>query len=609
MAIRKVAFDRTVTALLLVASAVVVNVIASRHLGARADLTEGKENTLSAGTLRAIERLPDRARVRAFFTKDLPPEATPVLQPVVDLVGQIERASNGKVAVDRLDPTKFDVVSEARKLGIAPFELQLNRSDNMVQAQIYLGLEIRCADRPPRVIPFVDPRNPEYEIARAFAALAGEKTVAFLTREPPAPPKFPGIDMPIPPERRFEGLRERLRKLYRVVDLANTNYGDPVPADVDVLVLGRPAALSERERYEIDQFLMRGGRILALVDRFEVDLAGGAGSCKPIETGLDPLLEKWGVRIPSDVLVVDGTCEIVAVPKKTPLGTVREQVKYPYFPSISRLSGGLSSNHPITKVLQGATLFWASPLDLVPEKPASIAIENLLQSSELSYRTREVENLGFDAQLGKRISDKIASKEAARQRVAVALLGKFPSLFAGKGAPAPAESRPSHLPKPAVADADRSTASESKETRLVIVGDSDFATNAFLGMNQSSAVLLENMVEWLALEQDLTSIRGRGQVRRIRNLEVEAMRGKNKEGDKPLQATTVAELQNELTKMFEEEERVTLEARESADRERFRIKLANVLGPGAALLIVGLARLWRRARERERYAALARAGS
>src|SRR6516225_7356554 len=114
MAASAVLLDRAVTALLLIANAILVNVIASRHLHARADLTEGKENTLSQGTLNAIEKLPDRARIRAFVTKDLPPEASPTLQPVIDLVSQIERASNGKVAVDWLDPTRYEVVAEAR---------------------------------------------------------------------------------------------------------------------------------------------------------------------------------------------------------------------------------------------------------------------------------------------------------------------------------------------------------------------------------------------------------------------------------------------------------------------------------------------------------------
>lgn len=602
MASQSVVAGKFLTAVLLIVIAVLVNVIATRHIHARVDLTENKENTLSKGTLLAIERLPDRARIRAYFSQELPPEVIPYFQPAIELVNQIERVSKGKVAVDRVDPTKSNTVSEARKLGITPFEFQLNRNDTLVQSEVYLGLEIRCADRPPKVIPFLDYNNPEYEIARAFASLAGQKSVAFLTREPPGPPRFQGFDMPVPPERIFEGFRQRLKTLYKVTELVNTKYGDPIPADVDVLVLARPKDLGARERFEIDQFLMRGGRLLILLDRHEIEFGPGGPSHKAIDTGLDPLLERWGIAVPPDCLVVDKMGEMVFVPKKGPLGTTREPFQYPYFPSISKLSGGLSPNHPITKVLQGVTLFWASPLDVLEGRAPGLSVENLLQSSEVSYRTREVENTNIDSGLGRRIGEKFVSEVPGRQRLAVALVGKFPSLFEGAPIPAPAESRPSHLPKPAVADDARTVLTDGQESRVLIVGDSDLATNQFLQSSQTATVFLENAVEWLALEQDLTSIRARGQVRRIRNLEVEAMKDKAKANDTTLKASNPKELQAELVKFFEEKERITLDAREAAERIRFRVKLANVLGPGVVLGLYGLLRLVLRRRERARLA-------
>jgi ABC-type uncharacterized transport system involved in gliding motility auxiliary subunit len=305
--------------------------------------------------------------------------------------------------------------------------------------------------------------------------------------------------------------------------------------------------------------------------------------------------------VPGDCLIVDKMAETVAITRQGPLGTTREPVQYPYFPSVSKLSGGLSANHPITKVLQGVTLFWASPLDVAADRPAGVTSENLLQSSELSYRTREVENTNIDSGLGRRIGEKFVAPNPSRQRLAVSLVGKFPSLFAGKGVPAPTESRPSRLPKPAVEDAQRSIVTESQESRVVVVGDSDIASTRFLQMSPTSIVFLENAVEWLVLEQDLTSIRARGQVRRIRNLETEAMKDQT-QGDGAIKASTAKELQEQLTKFFEEKERITLDAREAAEGTRFRVKLANVLGPGVVLCAIGLVRLLLRSRERARLA-------
>jgi ABC-type uncharacterized transport system involved in gliding motility auxiliary subunit len=339
---------------------------------------------------------------------------------------------------------------------------------------------------------------------------------------------------------------------------------------------------------------------LVLYDRNEVEVAGGAFKRTPIETGLDPLLEKWGLRIPGDVLVADQNCQNISVQRPGPLGPTPTPVSYFYFPSISKVSGGLSNNHPITKNIQRTPLFFASPIDTTPDRPATVAIENLLQSSEMSFRTREVEFLAPDPDLGRRVGAKAVSQAPARERLGVALVGKFPSLYAGKPVPPPVESRPSHMPKPAVEDSKREVIPESNETRIVVIGDSDLATNDFITRVEGPALLLVNSVEWLALEQDLTSIRGRGQARRIRNLEMEAMRGKAKE-ETALNAANPADLQTKLVKFFEEKERVTLEARESAERTRFQIKLINILGPGIALCLFGFTRLWFRSRERARY--------
>ena len=282
-----------------------------------------------------------------------------------------------------------EVVAAARKLGINPVELQLNRADNLVQSSIYFGLEVRCADRPPKVIPFIDFRNPEYEIATAFASLAGEKTIAFLTARAGAPPKFPGFNMPTPPERIFEGLREKLRSLYKVIDLGNTKYGDPIPDEVDVLVLGRPTELTERERFEIDQFLMRGGRILVLYDTQVYETGSGGITHKTVHTGVEPLLAKWGIAIPDDVLVVDRMCETVRVTRNTPVGPRQQQIQYPYFPAVSKLTGGLSTNHPITKVLQGFRSFGAIPSIRPPiARPASRSRTSSNPPSDRSARAR-----------------------------------------------------------------------------------------------------------------------------------------------------------------------------------------------------------------------------
>jgi ABC-type uncharacterized transport system involved in gliding motility auxiliary subunit len=607
VAVRKVFFDRVLTGALLVAIAVVINAIGMRHVTGAADLTEFKENTLAQGTLNILRKLPDRARVRAYFSKEFPPEVQSALESVRNILLQIERNSGGRVAIEWLDTQKADVAIEARKSGIQPVELPLRRADSYEQVAIYLGLEIRCADRAPKVIPVVDPNNPEYEIARALGSFIYDKpvTVGFYTREPAAPPRMRGFDMPPSPDRVFEVLREQLRKQYTVVDVENLKFGDPVPPEVSVLILGRPTDLDARERFEIDQFVMGGGRLLVLMDRHLADLRSYRGS--KIHTGIDPLLEKWGVAVPENALVVDKSSAQVTARVDTIAGPKLQVISYPYFITIRPATGGFSSNHPITKRLEDLNLFWASPIELTASRPATLQAETLLQSSELAWRTKEVENLEIDDSLSRRITEKFESPANQVHKLAVALTGRFPSVFAGQRPPALAESRPTHLMRKGPADDQRAVAAESKETRVILVGDADFATNQFLadrnsGIRPGPRLFLENAVEWLSLSEDLTTIRARGQRAKIINFEQEAMKGKGASDQKTISAANIEDLQKELTKLYEKQERVSLEAREAAQSRRTWIRVWNTAGPAGALLLFGLVRFYLRGRERRRLA-------
>ncbi|MBI3820046.1 MAG: GldG family protein [Planctomycetes bacterium] len=601
MSAKTVFLDRMLTGALLAGIAVVSNAIVMRHVNASLDITQWQENTLSAGTINIIKKLPDRARVKAYFSKEFPPEGATYFERVREVLNQIERVSNGKVAIDWLDPNKSDVAIEARKSGIAPREFPIPRNDGYEQVSIYLGLDIRCADRSPKIIPFVALDNPEYDVARALSSLSGEKpvTIGFLTREPGAPPKMPGFDMPPSPDRIFERFREQLKLQFKVVDLETIKYGDPIPDDVSVLILGKPASLDERERFEIDQYIMNGGRALILDDEHDIDIQGQK-PYKKIDTGLAPLLAKWGVGISDKFLVVDKFCEQVNVQMQTLNGLQQKRMGYPYLLSVSKQSDGLSKNNPITKQLEGLTLFFASPIELSSDKPASLQFETLLRSSELAYRTAEVENTRLDQELERRMMSKFDSQTPSRQTLGLAIVGKFPSAFAGKLPPALTESRPTHLQKPAVDDAHRIIVSESKETRVVIVSDADFATNAYIG--QSAWIFLENAIEWLSLSQDLSSIRARNQVRKIRNFEQEALKATMGDKDKSLSITSSDDIQKKIEDFVDKNTKVTLDARDAADAKRTRIKLFNTLGPACALVILGFIRMFQRRQERRRLA-------
>ena len=90
-----------------------------------------------------------------------------------------------------------------------------------------------------------------------------------------------------------------------------TSPTDTIDEDAEILILAQPGKLDIRTLYAIDQFVMRGGRILAFVDPFTEALAQpGPGGTPPEPAGdaiktMEPLFKAWGIEIPSGQVVGD----------------------------------------------------------------------------------------------------------------------------------------------------------------------------------------------------------------------------------------------------------------------------------------------------------------
>ena len=142
----------------------------------------------------------------------------------------------------------------------------------MIGPRLYLGLAAVCGDVH-TVIPFIDPRDEamlEYNITRMIVRVTNPaKPVIGLISSLPVM----GIQQPMPfvmgaqpptrgqpPWAAFSGLADD----YEIREL--TLEVEEIPADVDALLLVHPKKLSDQAQYAIDQFVLRGGRVLAFID-------------------------------------------------------------------------------------------------------------------------------------------------------------------------------------------------------------------------------------------------------------------------------------------------------------------------------------------------------
>ena len=78
--------------------------------------------------------------------------------------------------------------------------------------------------------------------------------------------------------------------------------GNAVDDTVTTLVVaGVQQPLTEREKYELDQFIMRGGRAIFLVDTIQIPPGTLQGT--PVNTGLNDLLEHYGTKLGNNLLI------------------------------------------------------------------------------------------------------------------------------------------------------------------------------------------------------------------------------------------------------------------------------------------------------------------
>lgn len=485
-----------IIALIVLGILAVVNFMSTRHF-VRADLTEGKDFTISPSTRKVLRELDDIVNIEAYFSKELPPYLVGLERRVRDIFDEYRAYAQGNLSVKFTDPASDPQLEQKmRFIGIPQAQVNIVEKDKSEVVNIYFGVAISYEDKK-EVIPVIqNVMTLEYDLTSAIVKVkrSEAKTLGFLTGHGE-----------YTAEQDYEGIRTSLAKQYSIVDV-DLSGEKKIPPTINTLIVGGPKEkISERDKYEIDQYLMRGGRIIFLVDPVNMDESRGL-SATANDTGLGDLLENYGVQI-GQSLVLDGSSRANAAFSS---GYVQYRVPYPYWPRVTRRQ--FSKDSPMVNQLESLVLTWASPVELIESK-VSVSSEDgagdtgklsgvvLCNSSQYSWTKGQPYNLNPQQR---------ATGDLKIVPLAVAVSGKFDSFYTEKPALAPDESDEADPEAPPVPEeVESATILESPETQIVVVGNASFITNKFLSMFGSNQIFLENAVDWLTLGEDLISIRSR----------------------------------------------------------------------------------------------------
>ncbi len=240
-----------------------------------------------------------------------------------------------------------------------------------------------------------------------------------------------------------------------------------VPDDATVVVVAGPQTdLLPGEIDALAAYLDRGGKLLVLLDP-------PTDAESPQPDGLLELVRAWGIEAGTDVVVdASGMGQLFGADASVPIAA-----NYPMHPITERFN--LLTAYPL-----------ARSISAVETPPNGRVPQSFIETSAQSWA---------EASLSELASGEVALNEDAGDRPGPVAIGMAVSV-------AVADASPPEEPAADTALADDQR--PSPETRVAVIGDSDFATNGAVGIQGNRDMFL-NTVSWLAQQESLIAIRPR----------------------------------------------------------------------------------------------------
>ncbi|HTB08136.1 MAG TPA: Gldg family protein [Bacteroidia bacterium] len=445
----------TTGVLLIAAIVVVVNVLSYSYFF-RLDFTKDKRYTLSPATVELLKNLKQPVTVTAYFSENMPPQIEEGKNQFKALLTEYAARSGNKVVFNFINPNKSDTAEkDAMRNGIQPVMVSVREKDEMKKQQAFLGAIVKYGDKTD-IISFIQPGGPmEYTLSTSIKKLTIDKKpyVGFLQGNGE------------PPIQAMQQLGQTLNILYNFqpVNLTDTAA---IPENYKTLVLVDPRdTFKLGQLNQLDRFLKRGGNIAIAYSGLQGNLQEGSG--KAIETGLAGWLSAHDI-IMKPKFIIDAHCGNINVQQKLN-GTIpyTSQVPFPYLPIISNFA-----DHPITKGLSSVMFPFVTPIGFIGDTN-KVKYIPLLETS-----------------------DKTGMEDA-------------PVTFEIQKQWNPNEFRLGNL----IIGGALSGVDGNKDSKMVIIGCSDFATNGTgqqaMQQEEDNINLLANSVDWLSDDTGLIELRAK----------------------------------------------------------------------------------------------------
>ncbi len=490
---------------------------------ARIDLTDGKVYTLSPGTKAILGKLEAPVKIRFYYTQGS--SAVPVglktfARRVEDLLNEYKSASNGRVVIEKFNPEPDSDAEDSAALDNV--EGQMTNTGE----KFYLGLAVSFLDQK-AAIPVLAPdreRLLEYDITRAISQVSAIKkpVVGVMSA-------LPVMGRPLNPMIKQQPsepwvLASELKRIFdvRKVELDARKIDD----DIKVLLVIHPRDIAEGTEYALDQFVLRGGKLIAFVDPFayfdqQPDMQNPFGGSQAGQSALYNLFKAWGIDVTLNKVVADLTFASGEGPR--------------LLPTLLSLNAEALNQEDVVTSQVGTMLI---PFGGVfTGKPAAGLTQTVLAHTSKNSMLVDL----IIATLSGEPSTRGFEPSGKEQPLAIRLTGKFKTAFPQgrpEALPARGERKKGEEDKKSETKAEPQLKEAAAENSVVLVADVDMLTdNAAVDVQEvfgqrlviprnGNLAFAQGLVEQLSGDSALISLRSRAAFSRpltvIRKMEAEA---------------------------------------------------------------------------------------
>lgn len=437
-----------------------------KYLPLRLDLTEEKRFTISEATKDLLENLDDVVYIEVYLEGDLNAGFKRLRNSIAETLEEFKVYGSSRIEYKFVNPDEAPNPTARNRFyqqlaakGLPATTLYDNIDGKRTQKVIFPGAIISYRNREEAVLLLKGNKTAsaqerlnqsiegiEYELSRTIRkmGIGGKKNIAFVY----------GHDELFPNE--TQDITNALSE-YFVVD--RIQLSESALDLYDALVIAQPRkAFSETDKYLLDQYIMRGGSAMFMIDKIQMNLdsiATGGTYAFAYDLNIEDLLFRYGVRINMNLLQDQRAGSIEVYTGNVGNQPNIDRLPWPYYIYLNNFS-----EHPIVRNMDVVYSRFTSSIDTV--KAANVVKTPLMFTSKYT-RVKNAPTIVDLNELKQDMDPALYTK--SNLPVAYLLEGKFRSLFATR------------FPPPGIDASNKIT--ESQAAKILVVADGDIPANDF----------------------------------------------------------------------------------------------------------------------------------